>query len=494
MRRSSLRTWLLAVSIAFALVTVGGISVSTYVVVSDGMSAVAQDTAKRLATLAAARSRDEVGPALEAARESTLTTGVPASDLDTIFSKLLRDGLNPGGASAAQYAYYDADGTLIWSTSPDALLPAQSAERDAAIVAGSTQMSSIGRGPVIYGLFAPAKIGIEAAHVPVTTAAGVKTVLDVVYVPLREERVINEIRLPMTTLAITAFILMVVMMQTSMTWILRLVDNLRQAADSVDAGDLGFRLPEQGDNEIGDLARSINRLIDRLRRRSDAQSRFVADASHELATPVAGIRGYTNILLGWGADDPELRDEAVSAIDRESKRMARLTSELLTLVRSEQALEVRAVRFDLNMSAREVLAVTATRYQQKGQSFIGPDEGPLVMTSDPDRVEDVLSILLDNAAKYTPEAGRISVVTRRKRESVYIEVGDTGTGIPRDDLPNIFERFYRSDASRSRGTGGFGLGLAIAKSITEELDGSLSVESSLGLGTTFTLKLPRGRV
>jgi two-component system sensor histidine kinase ArlS len=361
-------------------------------------------------------------------------------------------------------------------------------------VAGSTQMSSIGRGPVIYGLFAPAKIGIEAAHVPVTTAAGVKTVLDVVYVPLREERVINEIRLPMTTLAITAFILMVVMMQTSMTWILRLVDNLRQAADSVDAGDLGFRLPEQGDNEIGDLARSINRLIDRLRRRSDAQSRFVADASHELATPVAGIRGYTNILLGWGADDPELRDEAVSAIDRESKRMARLTSELLTLVRSEQALEVRAVRFDLNMSAREVLAVTATRYQQKGQSFIGPDEGPLVMTSDPDRVEDVLSILLDNAAKYTPEAGRISVVTRRKRESVYIEVGDTGTGIPRDDLPNIFERFYRSDASRSRGTGGFGLGLAIAKSITEELDGSLSVESSLGLGTTFTLKLPRGRV
>lgn len=492
MLRSSLRTWLLVVSIGFAVVTVFGISISTYVVVSDGMSSVAESTVNNLANSARSRAAAELEPALQAARDSVQGEAQIAVEADRIFAQDFRVRLT-AGATPAKYAFYASGDELLWTTGREAVLSGRAAERAKAVATKAVQSSFVGRGPVIYGLFAPARLSARTAHMPIAMPSGAMSVLDVVYYPLREDRVINAIRLPMSVLAVTAVVLMVIMMQTSMNWVLRLVDNLRQAADWVDAGNLDARLPEQGDNEIGDLARSINRLIDRLKRRSEAQTRFVADASHELATPVAGIRGYTNILRGWGADDSEVRDEAINAIDRESKRMARLTSELLTLVRSEQALEVRVIRFDVNMSAREVLAVTATRYQDKNQTVFGPDEGPLMMVGDPDRIGDVLSILLDNAAKYTPEAGRISVSTRRRRESVYIEVSDTGPGIPRDDLPNIFERFYRSDAARSRSTGGFGLGLAIAKSITSELGGELSVESSLGLGTTFTLKLPRGR-
>ena len=156
-------------------------------------------------------------------------------------------------------------------------------------------------------------------HVPIDVPGGERGVLDIVYEPTREERTIDTIRIPMATLALAAMVIMVVIMQVSMAWVLRLVDDLRKAADSIDAGDLSVRLPAEGEHEIGDLGRSLNRLLERLQRRAEAQARFVADASHELATPVAGIRGYTNILRAWGKDDPEVRDEAITAIDRESE-------------------------------------------------------------------------------------------------------------------------------------------------------------------------------
>ncbi|MDZ4063064.1 MAG: HAMP domain-containing sensor histidine kinase, partial [Coriobacteriia bacterium] len=274
----------------------------------------------------------------------------------------------------------------------------------------------------------------------------------------------------------------------------RLVDNLRRAADAIDAGNLDLRLPDQGEHEIGDLARSINGLIERLRLRAEAQTRFVADASHELATPVAGIRGYTNILRAWGGEDPEVREEAISAIDRESRRMARLCSDLLALVRSDRAMQFKNVRFDVSSRCRQVLAAAATRYIDKGLEFVGPDEGQLMMVGDPDRVEDVVSILVDNAAKYTSPGGSVTVSVRRRREVVLIEVSDTGIGIPERDIPNIFDRFYRSDASRSKETGGFGLGLPIAKSIVDAIDGTIEVKSAGGVGSTFTVRLPRGRL
>ena len=239
---------------------------------------------------------------------------------------------------------------------------------------------------------------------------------------------------------------------------------------------------------------SLNNLIERLQRRADAQSRFVADASHELATPVAGIRGYTSILRAWGADDPKVRDEAVDAIDRESRRMARLTADLLNLLHADQGLVLRSEKFDLNALVRERLAASASRWIDKDIEYEGPEEDSLLMVGDPDRVEDIISILLDNASKYTPPLGRVSVETRRKRENVLIEVTDTGQGIPAEDLPRIFDRFFRSEASRAAGEGGFGLGLAILRSIVESMGGEIHVSSTVGEGTTFTVRLPKGRL
>ena len=494
MRRWSLRTWLLAASILFALVSVGGISIVTYLVVQDGLDSVSRRSVRYLADISDNVISQKTAEAKAAVQDANLTGSALGEAADKEFVELLDQRWRIRGVEESEYALYDQGLNPLWSTSARGLLPGEQSSRRRALAEGTTVYSASKQGGRLSGLFAAARLDAQVAQVPITMPSGKDAILTVAYFPDNEEQVIDSIRAPMAMLATAAIIIMVVMMWTWMTWVLRLINQLREAADSIDAGKLDVRLPEQGNNEIGDLAHSINRLIDRLRRRAEAQTRFVADASHELATPVAGIRGYTNILRAWGADDPGVRDEAINAIDRESRRMARLTGNLLTLVRSEQALEIRSVRFDVNMSCREVLAIAATRYAEKHQRFVGPDEGPLMMMGDPDRTEDVISILVDNAAKYTPEMGRVSVQTRRKRDQVSIEVSDTGPGIPAADLPNIFERFYRSDASRSRGTGGFGLGLAIAKSLTEELGGSIEVQSELGRGTTFTVRLPRGRV
>ncbi|MDP2183637.1 MAG: HAMP domain-containing sensor histidine kinase [Actinomycetota bacterium] len=499
MRRSSLRSWLLIVSILFAALVIGGVALTTYVVVSDGMAMVARGATASMGHAATEALKSEITAGKLAAAAEGLEG--PAREREALrlvmasMPRILTRGVLQDG-EAVLYVLDPATGELeaTWSSSDIPLPAAAGAQRDDALSQRQTIEVTLDEGSVIRGLVGPVRLGVFVLHVPVDLPADTRGVLDLAYFPVREEAVIDAIRLPMSVLAVSAMLVMVLMMQTSMGWVLKLVDDLRRAADAIDAGNLDLRLPDQGEHEIGDLARSINGLIERLRLRAEAQTRFVADASHELATPVAGIRGYTNILRAWGGEDPEVREEAISAIDRESRRMARLCSDLLALVRSERAIQFKNVRFDVSSRCRQVLAAAATRYIDKGLEFVGPDEGQLMMVGDPDRIEDVVSILVDNAAKYTPLGGSVGVSVRRRREVVLIEISDTGIGIPERDIPNIFDRFYRSDASRSKETGGFGLGLPIAKSVVDAIGGTIEVKSVGRAGSTFTVRLPRGRL
>jgi signal transduction histidine kinase len=491
MRRSSLRTRLLAASVLFSVLTVGGISLTSYVIVFDGMESVARDRPVRVASVNA-RVLD-----LQA-RELEVDVGLEEEWSEERAEEALAGYLGEASmifgervASEPQIAILDSDLVPLWQSSEIAVVPGVDGERRSALQRGTQTSSIVGRGSMFSGLMGPAVLDIYVVHEPIVLPGGAPGLLEVAYYPFREEAVIDSIRTPMFVLAIFAMLVMVVMMQTSMGWVLKLVNDLRRTADSVDTGRLDIRLPEAGEHEIGELARSINGLIERLQKKAEMQTRFVADASHELATPVAGIRGYTNILRAWGGEDPDVRTEAVAAIDRESRRMARLCGNLLSLVRSDQVVHVKEMQFDANAVAREALAAAATHHHEKGLDIVGPEEGQLFMISDPDRVEDVLSVLLDNACKYTPEGGRVTLATRREQDMVMFEISDTGIGIPPEDLPNIFERFYRSDASRSDVTGGFGLGLAIAKTTLDVLHGTIEVRSTVGEGTTFTIRIPR---
>ncbi|HZL06485.1 MAG TPA: HAMP domain-containing sensor histidine kinase, partial [Coriobacteriia bacterium] len=467
----------------------------TYFLISDGMAQSAEDTAWRLSSLASrAVSKTSTDAMIEAA-----ASGLAGAERDRAAMQTLLDTLPTfltiGGAEEGFYALYTRETTgsplaLAWSSDERAVLPGDP-ERE--VVAG-------GRYPVrsrphdrkvLAGLFTKADLGTYAWHLAVQLPDRSTGVMDVVYDPVREERTLDEARGPMVAISALALLISVIMMQVIMGWVLSLVDDLRAAADSVDAGQLDVRLPEHGSSEISRLAKSLNALLERLRKRADMQTRFVADASHELATPVAGIRGYVNILRDWGAEDPEVRAEAIEAIDRESRSMARLTSDLLSMIRSEVTLELKSERYDVNAAAREVLAAAATRYMDKRLEFVGPEEGPLWLIGDLEHTGEVLSILVDNACKYTPSGGRVQVTTRRQRDRIIVDVTDTGVGIPEQDLPNIFERFYRSDTSRTKEIEGFGLGLPIAKYIVHMSGGTLWVKSMAGSGTTFSVSLPR---
>ncbi len=493
MRRTSLRTWLLLSSVVFAVIVVGGIALTTYIILADGLQAVAYDTTERLAATA----RGVVNEAASSAELASAGQGFVGNQLSEVaqvgLDRQLTQILRPLTIGGAEYALYNQDLKPVWFSAPSALAHGQEAERARARDTGSVTRTVGTPGSLIAGLASQARLSIAVEHEPVILPGGKRGVLDVTYFPVTEEHAIDSVRVPMTALALSAILIMVVVMQTSIFWVLRLVDNLRQAADSIDAGRLNERLPESGDNEVGELAHSLNNLIERLQRRSEAQTHFVADASHELATPVAGIRGYTSILREWGAEDPTVRVEAIEAIDRESERMARLTGDLLNLLHADQGVVLKSEPIDLNVLIRNRLAGVASRWIDKDLEFVGPEAPSLSMIGDPGRVEDVISILLDNAAKYTPDGGSVHVFTEGDRETVTVQISDTGKGIPEADMPRIFDRFFRSEASRAAGEGGFGLGLAIAKNLIDSMGGTIEVSSIMGQGTSFTIVFPRGR-
>jgi two-component system phosphate regulon sensor histidine kinase PhoR len=218
---------------------------------------------------------------------------------------------------------------------------------------------------------------------------------------------------------------------------------------------------------------------------------FVANVSHELRTPLAAIKGYSETLLDGGVDDEETSREFLGVIDRHATRMSRLIDDLLTLSRLEsQQMAIVPTPVDLSELLNSTEKSFRKHAKDKGVTLSAkvPEDLPVVL-GDHDRLEQVVVNLLDNAIKYTPEGG--SVILRATSESgvIKVEVVDTGIGIPEADMPRIFERFYRVDKARSRDLGGTGLGLAIVKHIMQGHNGTLNVESSPGVGSTFSFTL-----
>jgi two-component system OmpR family sensor kinase len=279
---------------------------------------------------------------------------------------------------------------------------------------------------------------------------------------------------------------------------LRPVDAVANAAREMGEGDLSKRLPVANPrDEVGRLATTINGLLSRLEaaiaRREEAlerQRRFAADASHELRTPLTSISGHARMLEEWALEeDPQRARRSVGAIRREGRRMGDLVEALLALTRGDEGASLEIGRHDLAAVAQE--AAQAARDAADGKvsiEYVRP-EREVVATFDRSHILQVASILLDNAVKYTPEGGKVTVQVREGDGQAELEVSDTGIGIPEDQLPLIFERFHRVDSSRA--DGGAGLGLSIARQIAESHGGELRATSTPGKGSTFTLLLPK---
>ena len=242
--------------------------------------------------------------------------------------------------------------------------------------------------------------------------------------------------------------------------------------------------------ELRSLAQAINAMLDRVNAAYAAQMQFVSDASHELRTPIAVIQGYASLLDRWGKDDPEARQESIDAIKAETAAMQRLVEQLLFLARGDKDSQpVRLAPLELRGLAEEAL---------REESMIHPDydfqprwdEGAWV-EGDGGLLKQVLRILLDNSVKYSSPGSQILLWISPGAERVRLTVQDEGMGIPPESIPHIFDRFYRTDASRARQTGGTGLGLSIAKWIVERHGGWFEVASREGVGTRISFLLPQ---
>ena len=256
------------------------------------------------------------------------------------------------------------------------------------------------------------------------------------------------------------------------------------------ADDLSRRISYQGppDDEVGQLIHAFNQTLHRLEELFNTQRRFLADVGHELRTPLTVIKGNVDLMQRFGEAD----EESLSSIENEVDRLTRMVGDLLLLAQAESGklpLDNRVVELDTLLL--EVLNQMNVLARDKVQLHLG-DIDQVQVCGDQDRLKQVLMNLVGNAINYTPQGGTVTLGLGKDGAQSILTIQDTGQGIPEEDLPHVFERFYRGEKSRTRSRDGkgFGLGLSIAYWIVRNHGGRIEVESTVGEGTTFTVWLP----
>ena len=247
------------------------------------------------------------------------------------------------------------------------------------------------------------------------------------------------------------------------------------------------------DLELEGLAEAVNAMLERVHESYWQQRQFVSDASHELRTPVAVIEGYASILDRWGKNDEKTLLESIEAIKSESAHMKELVEQLLFLARGDnETMTFQWNMLDIMNLVEEVFRSAQVVGQGHDWQFIAePAREACYLRGDEGLLKQAIRILTDNAIRYSPAGGTISLTVSARQDSVRIAVQDQGVGIAPEDIPRIFDRFFRSEASRARAEGGTGLGLSIAKWIIDKHKGRIEVQSREGVGTRMTVELPK---
>lgn len=296
------------------------------------------------------------------------------------------------------------------------------------------------------------------------------------------------------------------------TWsVLAIARRMTRTAHSISAAqDFSQRVPDTtllGRNELSLLATTFNTMLTNLQESYQRQQRFVADASHELRAPITSMRCNLELLTRAPDLPAEEAQAALADAQAEADRMGRLVNDLLTLARSDASEQSRFIGYKKYYAPKQLIDLDSLllevfrqyRPATTGSEGAGKRQGPRLLLQaitpvqvqgNADQLKQVLVALLDNALKYTPFEGSVSLSLSTSGQDAVVKVSDTGIGILSEDLPHIFERFYRADRTRSRDRGGSGLGLTIAQSIVQEHQGSIEVESTPGKGSTFTIRLP----
>jgi heavy metal sensor kinase len=273
------------------------------------------------------------------------------------------------------------------------------------------------------------------------------------------------------------------------------VIEVTDAAREINADNLSRRLPNTGHrDELGQMVATFNQMLERLENAFRRVRQFSGDASHELRTPLTILRGETEVTLRWAKQPEEFRDMLRSNLE-EIDRMERIIESLLVLTKSEAGeliLDVKEFSLSDLVQALYLQARTLGETKRISANLRVEVEEELFIRGDELRLRQMFLNLIANGIKYTPQGGGLEIALLREGEMARVDVSDTGIGIPVESQPFIFDRFYRVDKARNRMDGGSGLGLSIVRSIAEAHGGQISVQSTLGQGSTFTVLLPLG--
>lgn len=269
------------------------------------------------------------------------------------------------------------------------------------------------------------------------------------------------------------------------------VNAITTTARDIGEHDLNRRIKiDLPNDELGRLAQTFNQMLDRIEEAFARQKRFTADAAHELRTPLSIMQTGIDVILGQTRTADQYR-AAMENMGEEVQRLTQLTTYLLMLARVDDPnFALKRHPMDLSLLLNTVIDDISTAADQKHITIHRDISPNVTLSADENRLIQMVLNLLENAVKYTPEKGQITINLKSQPSAVTFTIADTGQGIPPEDLPHIFERFYRSDRARSRNQGGFGLGLAIAQQIVQLHKGTIQVSSQPGAGTQFIVTLP----
>lgn len=267
---------------------------------------------------------------------------------------------------------------------------------------------------------------------------------------------------------------------------------MKRATEQLSKGNHQVKLNIDRNDELGELANAITTLSNDLDRLKNARNEFLASISHELRTPLTYIKGYADIASRPDAPDEEKR-EYIAIIREETAHLTDLIQHLFELAQMDlNQFAIKKESFSLNMLFRSVAGLVRPTFEEKRISFVIDCNPDIVAFIDPERFQQVLLNVLDNARKHSEEGTQVTLQGSQTGEKITVSISDEGEGIPEEDIPFVFERLYRVDKSRSRQYGGSGLGLAIAKEIVESHGGLMTLQSERGKGTTVQIELRRG--
>ena len=289
---------------------------------------------------------------------------------------------------------------------------------------------------------------------------------------------------------IAGFLIFVPVVSKTSYKMIRPIKNMTEITRTITVNNINTRLDIKGtQDELKELSQTFNEMMDRIEEGYKSQQQFVSDASHELRTPIAVIKGYVNMLDRWGKNDRAVLEESISAIKNEAENMQDLVEKLLFIARSDKGTLI-FTKEDFKISAILNEIEKETKMIDTKHKLYFQFYNDVNIYGDRKRIKQAARILVDNAIKFTPPGGYIMVSGFIEGDYYIIKVEDTGIGIEKKDLEKIFDRLYRAEQSRSKEIGGYGLGLSIAKIIVLGHKGKIRVKSTVGRGTQFSMMFP----